>query len=325
MVKTASARSKINSWFKKEARGENVAEGKERLEREIERNGFTSSQLLLPDNLKTLLSRYGFNNIDDMFAAIGYGQLTAGKVFGKLRDEYIKSLSEEERLRLGYRTTADGQIVYYSPEELPDEIGKGDLIKFPKATAAPSKNKVPAVPAKKVIKPQYSEQQVNEKKVKRADSSVIVEGIENCAVHLAKCCHPVPGDPIVGYVTQSGGVGVHKENCSNIKNIRKYSDRSQKDTERFNRLVSVHWSKENIVGVFDVEIGIQATDRDFLLIDILSVLREEHINVGKVNTHVSADLIADISLTITVKSAEQYERIVGRIMTVKDVITVKRV
>jgi len=308
MVKTASARSKINAWFKKETRAENIEDGKERLEREIERNGFKSSDLLNPERLRLILPKYTFNNADDMYAAIGYGALTAGKVFGRLRDEYIKSLSEEERLELGYRTTSDGQVVYYSPSELPDDIGKGDQIRPPKS--APSQPQTP------VAKPGRNSG--------KAENSIIIEGLDNVAVHLARCCHPAPGDEIIGYVTQNGGVGIHRKNCSNIQNIIKYADRSQKDTERRERLVDASWDSSRKEGIFEVQIGVTATDRNYLLIDILSGLKEEHVNVEKVNTHVSADFIAEINITITIRSLEQYDRVVGRIKSVKDVIDVVR-
>ena len=306
MVKTASARSKINAWFKKETRGENIEDGKERLEREIERNGFKSADLLNPERLRSILPKYTFNNADDMYAAIGYGALTAGKVFGRLRDEYIKSLSEEERLELGYRTTSDGQVVYYSPTELPDDIGKGDQIRTPKSAPAPA-------PAPKPSRNNG-----------KAESSIIIEGLDNMAVHLARCCHPAPGDDIIGYVTQNGGVGIHRKNCSNIQNILKYADRSQKDTERRERLVEASWDSSRSEGIFEVQIGVTATDRNYLLIDILSGLKEEHVNVEKVNTHVSSDFIAEINITITIRSLEQYDRVVGRRKSVKDFIDVVR-
>lgn len=314
MVKTASARSKINAWFKKEARAENIIDGKERLEREIERNGFTLSQVLLPESIRIITSKYSFSSIDDMYAAIGYGALTAGKVFGKLRDEYIKTLSEEERFALGYRTTQDGQIVYYSPEDLPTEIGKGDQLRTPKIASSPKG----AAPANQSSNKQSS------KKIRKAESSVVVENLENVAVHLARCCHPAPGDEIVGYVTQNEGVGVHRKNCVNIVNVLKFKDRSDKDRERASRIVDVHWDGSENAGVFEVELGITATDRNFLLIDILSGFKEDHINVEKLNTNTSSDLIAEMTITITVKSMEQVEQIISKISGVKDVISVVR-
>ncbi|MBQ1895015.1 MAG: bifunctional (p)ppGpp synthetase/guanosine-3',5'-bis(diphosphate) 3'-pyrophosphohydrolase [Clostridiales bacterium] len=320
MVKTASARSKINAWFKKEARAENVADGKERLDREIERNGFTPSQLLTHKSIETILNKYSFTSLEDLYASVGYGAITAGKVFGKLRDEYIKSLSPEERLALGYRTTSDGQVVYYSPDDLPEEIGKGDLLRTPKASTPPA--------AKNVTKPQpVKTPETRAAELKRAEkigSSVMVAGLDNISIHLAKCCHPAPGDPIIGYVTQNGGVGIHRDTCNNIQNIRKYAERSAKDHERFERLVEAHWSGTPVGGIFEVNIDITATDRDGLLLDILNCIREEHVNVEKLNSHTSSDFIAEMNLTISVRSLEQYDRLVGRIKSVKDVIDVTR-
>ena len=299
MVKTASARSKINSWFKKEARAENIVEGKDKLEREIEKNGFQPSKLLIPESLKVILSKYNYNTLDDLYAAVGYGSVPVGKLFGRLRDEYIKTLSEEERLQLGYRTTSDGQVVYYSPEDMPEEIGKGDQLRTPKPAQKPTA-------------------------VKKVENSITVEGMDNIAVHLAKCCHPAPGDKIIGYVTQNGGVGIHRQNCTNIANIYKYKDRSLKDRQRAERIVEAKWGDGKVTGVYDVKIGITATDRNYLLIDILSMLKEENINVEKIDTHVSSDFIAEINMTITVRSLEQYDRVIGRIKSVKDIIDVVR-
>jgi len=304
MVKTASARSKINSWFKKEARAENIVEGKEKLEREIERSGFTPSQLITPEILKVVLPKYSYNSMDDMYAAVGYGSVAVGKLFGRLRDEYIKTLSEDERLELGYRTTSDGQVVYYSPADLPEELGKGDQIKTPKKTAVKKPEKAP--------------------EKNRLENDIVIEGMDNFAVHLAKCCHPAPGDRIIGYITQNGGVGVHREGCTNIVNILKYKDRSIKDRQRAERIVQAQWGSGKTNGIYDVKIGITATDRNYLLIDILSMLKEENINVEKIDTHISADFIAEINMTITVKSLEQYDRVIGRIKSVKDIIDVVR-
>ncbi|MBO4242305.1 MAG: bifunctional (p)ppGpp synthetase/guanosine-3',5'-bis(diphosphate) 3'-pyrophosphohydrolase [Clostridiales bacterium] len=304
MVKTASARSKINSWFKKEARAENIVEGKEKLEREIERNGFTLAQLTSPEILKVVLPKYSYNTMDDMYAAVGYGSVAVVKLFGRLRDEYIKTLSEEERLELGYRTTSDGQVVYYSPADLPEELGKGDQIRTPKKTAPKKPEKTP--------------------EKNRLENDVIIEGMDNFAVHLAKCCHPAPGDRIIGYITQNGGVGIHREGCTNIVNVLKYKDRSIKDRQRAERIVQAQWGSGKTSGVYDVKIGITATDRNYLLIDILSMLKEENINVEKIDTHISADFIAEINMTITVKSLEQYDRVIGRIKSVKDIIDVVR-
>ncbi|NCC75529.1 MAG: bifunctional (p)ppGpp synthetase/guanosine-3',5'-bis(diphosphate) 3'-pyrophosphohydrolase, partial [Clostridia bacterium] len=124
IVKSTSARNKISQWFKKEMREENVLRGKEIVEREIKKTGFAHAQLLKPDFLEALYRRYTLSTLDDLYAAIGYGGLSAGKIVPRLRDEYIRSLPEDERIRLGYRISPSGQVVY-SPlsNPLEDEDG----------------------------------------------------------------------------------------------------------------------------------------------------------------------------------------------------------
>lgn len=323
MVKTASARSKINAWFKKEARGENIIDGKEKLEREIEKNGFTPAQLLLPETLKIILPKYSFNGLDDMYAAIGYGALTAGKIFGRLRDEYIKTLSQEQRMALGYRTTSDGQVLYYSPEDLPEEIGKGDQLRTPKN--APVPKQALSHPPKSNIQETKTKSK-NGNKAKKAESSVIVQGFDNMSVHLARCCHPAPGDAIIGYITQNGGVGIHRVTCSNVQNLNKYKNRSDKDRERAARLVDAAWNLgPGNNGSFVIELCIHAPDRNYLVIDILSALREEHVELEKINTHTDSDFIVQVDLLVKVNSADQYSRLINRIKSIKDVTDVARV
>ena len=125
IVRSANARSKINAWFKREARAECIEAGKNELTREIERNGFDPSKLLMHRSLETILKRNNFQGIDDMYAAIGYGSISVIKVFSRLRDDYIRSCSEEERAALGYRVTADGNVAY-NPKDLPIQLGKFD-------------------------------------------------------------------------------------------------------------------------------------------------------------------------------------------------------
>lgn len=110
IVKSTSARNKISQWFKKEMREENVLRGKEIVEREIKKTGFSTAQLLKADFLETLYRRYTLSTLDDLYASIGYGGLSAGKIVPRLRDEYIRSLPDDERTRLGYRISPSGQI-----------------------------------------------------------------------------------------------------------------------------------------------------------------------------------------------------------------------
>lgn len=312
MVKTASARSKINAWFKKESRAENITSGKDLLEREIQRNGFTTTQLLLPKSIEGILRKYSYSSLDDIYAAIGYGVLTVGKIFGRLRDEYIKILPEEERMALGYSINAAGQVIY-TPSELVEDIGKNSLSGLPKSLVQPSTSS---------FKPLAK--RIQDKKKTKSSMGIIVEGLENCSIRLSNCCRPAPGDPIIGYITQSGGVGIHRTDCSNIINIHKYASRSEKDKERENRLIKATWDNYSSIDVYDVSIRIVVSDRKYILNEITNAFREEHVFISSIKSQSFKDFTAVIEVVVEVRSQNQFDRLVGRIKSIKDVISAER-
>ena len=353
IVRTATAKSKINAWFKKEARGENITTGKELLGNEISRNGFTPEKLLMHKAIEAILKRNNFSSLDDMYAAIGYGSISVNKVFSRLRDDYIRNCSEEERSELGYRITADGNVVY-SPMDLPLELGKFDQSRTGKGkgkTATPETTKqvasydvtklgvintdphqtASAAAIRAGVKPEDLSEQIKSSKTgtgnasRRAHSSdeVIVDGIEAIATHISKCCHPVFGDEIIGFITREKGVGIHKMSCKNIQNIISRKADSIKDEERYQRLVTVHWLSKAKFSSYDVQLIVEATDRSRLLLDVLDKINEEKINIVKLNTVVDGNN-ARIYVTVNISGKEQLDRTVARIETVKDVTGVIR-
>jgi len=178
--------------------------GKEIVEREIKKTGFTTAQLLKADYLEAIYRRYTLSTLDDLYAAIGYGGLSAGKIVPRLRDEHIRSLPEDERTRLGYRISPSGQVVY-NPQANPLEDEEGtQTISRPAA----------------------------KHKTSRYDQGVEVKGIDNCLVRLSRCCSPVPGDPIIGFVTRGKGVAVHRTDCSNIRQLIENSSGSAVNAEK---------------------------------------------------------------------------------------------
>ena len=249
---------------------------------------------MIVDHIKILLDKFSCNSIDDLYAAIGYGSIQIGKVFGKLRDEYIKTLSEEERLAMGYRTASDGQVVYYMPENLPDELGKGDVVSKPKS---PEKEK---------------------SKKKSSDNGIVIDGMKNALVNIANCCHPLPGDEIVGYVTQSDGITIHKMSCPNIVHIKKCKDRSDKDKRRFERLIGATWD-ESRAGKsleFTATIIIIATDcsKTRILADVSAVLSDEHVELQALRSPKEmSNGQLDLVITATFRSREQYDRVMSKI------------
>ena len=153
IVKTSEAKNKIRNWFKKERREENIAEGKEALEREMRRNLMNVPAEQYDEFMASLARRNRCNSVDELYAALGYGGLQMSRVLPKLKDEYA-------RLR--------------PPEPKPVTLD-----------------------------------------IKRVHSSdgVVVEGIDNCPIKFAKCCSPLPGDDIIGFVTRGFGVSIHKKDC----------------------------------------------------------------------------------------------------------------
>lgn len=294
IVKSTTARNKISQWFKREMRQENIDRGREIIEREIRKTGFSTEQLLKKEFIEPLLRRYTLNSLDDLYAAIGYGGLSAGRIIPRLRDAYIKSLPEEERTKLGYRVTPGGQVIY-SPVATP-------------------------------LGPETAKKEAQKSKTRakdHADPGVVVKGVDNCLVRLSRCCSPVPGDPIIGYVTRGKGVAVHRTDCSNIRHLLQSSGGSADDAEKASRLIDVAWNKED-TGPFQVELKILAHDRRHLLADISNAIAEEKISILSGQMTAMKDVTATLIMTIEVQDQKQYDRVLGRIKAVRDVIDVRR-
>jgi GTP pyrophosphokinase len=295
IVKSTSARTKISQWFKKEMREENVVRGKEIVEREIKKTGFQPAQLLKQDFVESILKRYTLNSLEDMYASIGFGGLSAGRIIPRLRDEYIRSLGEDERIKLGYRISSTGQVVY-SPQTpiLTDDSAQ--------------------------TLPRSGKGRVN----RSNDQGVIVKGIENCLVKLSRCCSPVPGDTIIGYVTRGKGVAVHRTDCSNIRHLLQAAAGSAADAERASRLIDVMWSRDDDSTSYQVELKILARDRRHLLADVSNAIAEEKVSILSGQMTAMKDVTATLIMTIEVTSQNQYDRVLGRIKAVRDIIDVKR-
>jgi GTP pyrophosphokinase len=274
-------------------REENVVRGKEIVEREIRKTGFQASQLLKHEFLEPLFRRYTLNSLDDIYASIGYGGLSAGKIIPRLRDEYIRNLPEDERIKLGYRISPSGQVVY-----------------SPGAASADEAQTLPRV--------------ARQKQGRRYDQGIVVKGIDNCLVKLSRCCSPVPGDPIIGYVTRGKGVAVHRTDCTNIRHLMEAAAGSGADAEKASRLIDVAWSQEETNSTYQVELKILARDRRHLLGDISNAIAEEKVSILSGSMTAMKDVTATLHMSVEVNSQQQYDRLLGRIKAVKDVIEVIR-
>jgi len=263
IVKSSQARSKINQWFKKEKREENIIRGKELVEKELKKQGMTFAQLFKPEWVDIILKKYSFNSIDDLYSAIGYGGITANKVISRLKDEYRKTLK---------------------PEELEQQ------------------------------EPEQEQRHKSEHRKKSTpENGIIVKGIDNCLVRLSRCCNPVPGDDIVGYITRGRGVSVHRKDCINIKNNVNEND----------RLIEVSWYSATNVA-YKADITIMANDRTALLMEITNIIGEAKIPMKAINARITKDQIAIMNLTLEITDTEQLDKIIKRLKKVDSVFEVTR-
>lgn len=261
LVKSSQAKNKINQWFKKEKREENVIRGKENIEKELKKQSFTFSQLFKSEWVDGILKKYTFNSLEDLYAAIGYGALTANKVISRLKEEYKKTIKTE------------------------------DLAEQMVETQVKSSQKKKTVP----------------------ENGVVVKGIDNCLVRISRCCNPVPGDDIIGYITRGRGVSVHRRDCSNV------TDTIDGD----NRLIDVSWFSGNNVA-YKADITVMANDRTALLMEITNVIGEAKIPLKAINARTTKEQIAIMNLTLEITNTEQLEKIIKKIKKVEGVFEVTR-
>lgn len=247
LVHTSRARSKIKQWFKRQDRELNLTQGKALLEKEFKRLG------LKHINLDVILAELGVKSVDDLYVAIGCGDVGIGRVVNKLAE------LEEEKLDDDYELDLD--LV-----EAPTEIVPSDAIR--------------------------------------------VMGLKGIATTMGKCCNPMPGDEIVGYITRGRGATIHRQDCPNILRV------NEKE-----RLVRVSWGQPG--KTFTVPIEIKAYDRQGLMSDISNVIADESVSLIDMNMKMSQHL-AVIRLVIGVQGITQLSRILTKIESLSNVYEAKR-
>ena len=248
IVRTSHAREKIRAWFKRQQRDENVAQGKDLLDRELRRLAHETLSSVGGEKLAELSAQHHFRELDDFFAAIGYGAISPASVVSKL--------------------------------EIHDDVA----IALPEV--AP-----PAAPT---------------------TAGIRVKGVGDLLVRFAKCCSPIPGDDITGYVTRGKGVTVHRANCPSVL--------SERDIER---LIDVEWEMAG-QQTYPITVRIEALDRAGLLNEVTNVVAEHKVNIGAASVSTRPDGSASISATLKVTSLQQLSKVLSRIERLRDVTSVTR-
>jgi GTP pyrophosphokinase len=250
-VVTSNARTKIKQWFKKEAREENVARGKDLLEKELRRTGGVA--LVRPERLREIAASFSAESDEDLLAAIGNGDVSLLQVVQALRGE---------------------PAIEPVPEAAP-----------PPAPPAP-------VPSR----------------------GVRVRGADNVLMRFSRCCTPLPGDRIIGYVTRGRGVTIHRIDCPNAKFFRSNPE----------RLIEVEWEPFS-EGSYQVEIEVEAFDRVGLLKDVLAAIADAKTNVVSVNARVRKDKVGVVNLVLDIRNVAQLHTVMQKVGKVPEVYAVERV
>ena len=259
IVRTSEAKSKIRNWFKKMRREENIQQGRDALARELRREMIFIPDDELDEFISSCCRRLRQNNAEELYAAIGYGGITIANCLPKLKEEWQKRKSEEDKS---------------------EQLAKVDLSRV------------------------------------HATDGVVVEGFDNTPIKFAKCCSPLPGDPIVGFITRGFGVSIHKQSCVN-------AIASMKDPSNAPRWVKAYWA-DSVKDSYKAGLEIVALDRNELLRDVLSALADIRVPIYTMNARQVENNCAVVSLTIGINNTEHLNRVVARLSKIKDVLKVTR-
>ncbi|WP_051007505.1 RelA/SpoT family protein [Falseniella ignava] len=257
---TSKAKNRIKRFFKMEERELNSEIGQDILERELKEIGSTLKVITTKKNEQGILERFNFATIEDVYAAIGLGEISAASIINYLE---IKPKAKE------------------------------------------------AILTQKQVKPATQKNQPRSVH----ESGVVVEGVDNLMIRLSRCCNPVPGDEIVGYITRGRGISVHRMDCPNLN--------AEDDLE--NRLIEVHWDQDSEnEGGYEAKIIIEGFDRSGLLNDILHVINHTVTNLNSFNGKVNENNGSIVTIRVLVKNTQQLDELMVKLKNIPNVYEVRR-
>ena len=267
ICKSNQARTKIKQWFKKEKREENILHGRSSFESEMKRVGLPLSITIDPEVGPQLLKKLSFASWEDMYAAIGYGGLTALKAVGRIRDDINKALKVQanEKMQLSPLRLAPDSDTYKSN--------------------------------------------------RHAVNGVIVEDIGSCMIKFAKCCTPVPGDAIVGFITKGFGVSVHRCDCPNAA--------GRDHPVQASRWVRVRWANEE-AQPFETTLELDCITRDGLLLDVATTMTTARVRVKELFGKDLPGGKSIFTVKFEVKNAAELDSIRNKLLNIRDVVGSRR-
>ena len=269
ICKSNQARTKIKQWFKKEKREENIVHGKASFEAEMKRLNLPVSVISDPAFSPQLLEKLAYAAWDDLYAAIGYGGMTAAKAVGKIQEDIKKLLKgptipDPDRINPGLRINPDSEEV---------------------------------------------------RRNRHAINGVIVEDIDSCMIKFSKCCAPVPGDDIIGFITRGYGVSVHRSDCPNTL--------TRTDPRQAARWVHCSWANSD-EQPFDTTLELECADRDGLVMDVSTALFAAKVRMKGFNAAEMPDGRSVITISFEVRNVAELNKIRSKLLSIPNVIAAKR-
>ena len=277
ICKSNEARNKIRQWFKKERREENIATGRASFESELKHVGLSLAAITAEDVLPFILKKVRFGTLDELYAAIGYGGMSAQKAVVRVKDEMTRLNRLHAEQAAAEKTAQQADTIY------------------------PATGNPPPVPVKTG---------------KHDQSGIIVEGIDNCLVKFAKCCTPVPGDPVVGFITRGFGVSVHRADCPNAAPEKRKPDEA-------GRWIKVSWATGELA-TYRTSLEIAAKDRDGLTLDIAMALSTLKTKTTSLSARSMPDGYATVSIVLEVKDHTELTAVINKLGQIQGVYQVKR-
>ena len=265
IARSSNARSKIRQWLKRERRDENVVTGRASFESELKRCGVSLKELTNDENLPGILKKLTYRSLDDLYAAIGYGGVTATRTVNRIRDEILRSQKANQKNAI-------------------DRINE----------AAERRSKRP----------------------RHAVHGILVEGLDNCLIKFSRCCTPVPGDSIIGFITRGAGVSIHRTDCENYL-------ASRDNPETAGRWIRVSWA-ERTTDAYSTTLMMLSAQRSGLVMDVATALNTLN---AKVRTLTARDVDSGrstITITVEVHDLAELRTIISRLSAVRGVIRISR-
>ncbi len=278
LCKSNEARNKIRQWFKKERREENIATGRASFESEIKHQGLSLQAVLDESVLPNVLKKARFGTLDELYNAIGYGGVSSVKIVARIRDELVRI----------EKAAADKAVAEHMV------VGTEGEVIMPSSQANSGGTKAP----------------------RHSHSGIIVEGLDNCLVKFAKCCTPVPGDPVVGFITRGFGVSVHRGDCPNAL-------AENRKPEEAGRWVRVEWVEGDLSG-YATALELSAKDRNGLTLDVAMALSSAQVKVTGLSARSMPDGNAVIMVTVEVKDRKELMNVINKLNQIPSVTQVKR-